>query len=260
MEWALVAFVVRLARRATGHRWRGRLLPQKIVVEYRARDRRRGRRTESAVLDQNRDRDLRMIGGCVGNVPSVITKTLVDVSGVLLPFERINLRGPRLARRNVLSADEYRRTGSLSGNAGERSLDDLQMLRLDVEHSRRLQRNLPDGAIPHVLDALDEVRSKRHAVVGDNRDGLRLLNRREGVIPLADACGNRIPQIPFVVEALALPRARRQDAEELALDIDARLVPEAELRQERVGVVDVRVTGEHVVIRVAGNDDRLIHV
>ena len=134
------------------------------------------------------------------------------------------------------------------------------MLGLHVERPGGLRRDLPNAAISDVLDALDQVRRERDAVVGDHGDGRGLLYRRERVVSLADTRRDRVSKIPLVVEALALPRTRRQHADELAFDVDAGLVSEAELRHERVGVVDVGVAGQHVVVRVAGNDDRFGHI
>ena len=108
----------------------------------------------------------------------------------------------------------------------------------------------------------------RDAVVGDDRDGLRLLHRRERVVALADARRDRVAEIPLAVllavvlagESLPLPLARRQHAGQFAFDVDAGLPAEAELRHEAGGVVDVGFAGQHVVVGVAGDDDRLVHV
>ena len=112
------------------------------------------------------------------------------------------------------------------------------------------------------------MRAERVPVVGDGRDRLSLLDRRERVVALADARRDRVAQIPFAMllaiilarESLAFPRARRQHAGQLALDVDAGLASKAELRQEIVRHVDVAVGSEHVIVRVAGDDDRLGHV
>src|SRR5207247_3821658 len=61
-------------------------------------------------------------------------------------------------------------------------------------------------------------------------------------------------------KALALPLARRQDTGKLAFDVDAGLGAEAELREKIVRHVDLGFAGEHVVVRVAGHDDRPGHV
>ena len=127
---------------------------------------------------------------------------------------------------------------------------------------------MPNTARAHVFDALDQMRAERHAVVGDDRDGLRLLHRGERVVTLPDARRYRVAQIPLAVlftvvlarEALALPRPRGKHARQLALDVDAGLLSVAEPREIRVGIVDVGFSGEHVVVRVAGGDDRFGHV
>jgi hypothetical protein len=119
-----------------------------------------------------------------------------------------------------------------------------------------------------VHDLLDEMRLERDAVVGDDRDGVGELHRRERVVALADAGGDRVAQVPLAMllavllagEARALPFARRQDAGQLAFDVDAGLVTEAQLVEEARGVVDVGLAREHVVVRVARHDDRLVHV
>ena len=64
----------------------------------------------------------------------------------------------------------------------------------------------------------------------------------------------------FPAEALPLPFPRRQHAGQLALDVDAGLAAEPELRQEAVRVVDVGLARQDVVVRVAGSHDRLVHV
>src|SRR6266545_6103409 len=164
----------------------------------------------------------------------------------------------------VLPADAY----AAPLHAAERVLNRREMLRLDADRMRGLRLDLVHFAGRQVADRLAQVRAERDAVVGDDRDGVHLLDRRERVVALADAGGDRITEIPFAMlvavalagESRALPVARRQHARKLALDIDARLVAEAQLRHEARVVVDVRLVREHVVIRVARHDDRLVHV
>ena len=108
------------------------------------------------------------------------------------------------------------------------------------------------------------MRPERDAVVGDDRHRLRLLQGSERVVALPDPCRDRVAEIPLAVfltvvlarETLALPATRRKHARQFAFDVDTGFLSVAELRQERVRIVDVRFAGEHVVIRVAGNDDR----
>src|SRR2546427_272648 len=112
------------------------------------------------------------------------------------------------------------------------------------------------------------MRAERDTIMGDGRDRLGLLDGRESVVALADARGDRVAEIPFAMllaiilagKALALPLARGQHAGQLPFDVDAGLASEAELRQEVVRDVDVAVGSEHVIVRVAGDDDRLGYV
>src|SRR5262249_54563306 len=138
----------------------------------------------------------------------------------------------------------------------------------DLEGAGRLARNLAHFARAQALDALDEMGPVGNAVVGDGRDRMRKLDRGEGVVALADAGGYAVALIPLAMlfpvvgagKTLALPVTRRQHALELAVDVDAGLAAEAELRHEPVSVVDVGLAAEDVVIRVAGRDDRFVHV
>src|SRR5438034_373573 len=112
------------------------------------------------------------------------------------------------------------------------------------------------------------MRAERDTIIGDSRYSLGLLDRGERVVALADGRGDRVAEIPLAMllaiilagEALAFPRARRQHAGQLAFDVDAGLTAVAELRQEVVRDVDVAVGSEHVIVRVAGDDDRFGHV
>src|SRR5271168_696794 len=63
---------------------RGRLVGQQIRVQNLARNGRRRRRAESAVLHQNRDRDLRVVDWRKCNEPGVIAIALRDILGVIL--------------------------------------------------------------------------------------------------------------------------------------------------------------------------------
>src|SRR5207344_1017749 len=61
-------------------------------------------------------------------------------------------------------------------------------------------------------------------------------------------------------EALHLPFGRRQDARELPREVDAALRAEAEGAEKARNDLDAHVVGQVVVVRVAGIDDRLVHV
>ena len=144
-------------------------------------------------------------------------------------------------------------------------LIDLEVLRFQRDGLQRLR--LDGGALAgdRVLDVVDEVRAVHHAVVGERRDRLRELQRRVGVVALADAHADGLARKPLLLrrsalEALDLPFRGRQHADELALDVDAGLRAEAELADEARHDVDAEIVGEGVVVGVAGHDDRLVHV
>src|SRR6185436_8645463 len=233
------------------------------------RDRRGGLRAEAAVLDQHRHRDRRLVGRCVGHVPRVVAQPLVDlVRLVFLALERVDLRGAGLAARRVVRAAERGRARAFLVDLDERVADHRHVLGLEVEPIRGLALDHAHLAGLRVLDALDEVRPERDAFVGDRRDRVRELHRRERRVSLPNARRDRVAEVPLAVllavlragEALPLPFARRHDPRELALDVDAGLAAEAQRRHEPVGVVDVRVVGEQVEVGVARHDDRLGHV
>src|ERR1700681_1605598 len=107
----LIAFVVGRARRF--YLRSGGRAAEQIVVKHGARNGRGGLRAEAAVLDEHRERDMRMVCRRVGEIPRVIAQALIDVAGlVLVALERIQLRSAGLARGHVLRADESARAGS----------------------------------------------------------------------------------------------------------------------------------------------------
>ena len=102
------------------------------------------------------------------------------------------------------------------------------------------------------------------APVGNDRRGLGQLDRRVGVVTLADADGDSFAGIPFLLlrfaKALFLPFLRRQHALRLALDVDAGAAAEAQLAHEAGDGVDAHVAGKHIVVGIAGLHDGLVHV
>jgi hypothetical protein len=248
-----------------------RILPESsdVIVEHLPRDRCRRLRAEAAVLDEHAERNPGRIERCIRDEPGVIAQPLVHLARVvLLALERVNLRGAGLPATRVRGLHERRSARALEIHARERLLDEGEMLRPDRHRVGRLRRNLADRPRRGAAHRLHEMRLIRHAIRCDHRDGVRELDRREGVVALTDAGGDAVAEIPLAVflaivlagEALTLPVARRQHARELALDVDARLASETELRQEAKGVVDVGLARENVVVRVARDDDRLVHV
>src|SRR4051812_44238204 len=87
-----------------------RVLAEQPVVEHLARDRRRGARAEAGVLDDDRDRDLRVIRRGVRDEQRVIAEALRDAAlDVFLTFQADDLRRAGLAAARVLRACESAR-------------------------------------------------------------------------------------------------------------------------------------------------------
>ena len=131
----------------------------------------------------------------------------------------------------------------------------LFLLPLDDEVDRALALDLS-----LVLEA-DELDREALDVVAV---GLRELDRRIRVVALADADADRLARLPLLLllplEALSLPRLRRQHAFDFARDVDAGAAAETELAHEARDGVDAEVVGEHGVVGVARGDDRRVHI
>ena len=115
-----------------------------------------------------------------------------------------------------------------------------------------------------VGDVLDQVRPEHDAIIGHHRHRLRQLNRRIGVVALADADRDGFASKPLLLfratEAALFPFRRRQHAFRFAFDIDAGLVPQTDAAHEPGDAVDAHVVGQHVIVGVAGLHDRLVHI
>ena len=75
-----IALILAVARAAATSAGPGSGLAEQVVLEHLARDRRGGLRAEAAVLDQHGERDLRLVGGRVGDEPGVVAQALVDLA------------------------------------------------------------------------------------------------------------------------------------------------------------------------------------
>ena len=121
----------------------GSVLAEQVVVEHLARDRRRGLRAEAAVLDEHRERDLRLVGRRVGDEQRVVAQALVDLAA--RRTSRPSASTParcRSCRRDVYGAPaNAARAGALLVHADQRVLDDRDVLGLDGERVRRLRRD-----------------------------------------------------------------------------------------------------------------------
>src|SRR6185312_8248728 len=241
-----------------------RLPAGEVVVEHGARDRARRRAAVLAVLHQDRERDLRVVGGREGDeqrvVPVLALQALHVVALALLHAD--HLRGSGLRRDRVGRAGTGLRGGSARlGDVRHGRADDGEVLR--AHDGLPLARRRLVGMVLvrlRVLDRLQQVRMHRDAAVRERRGGRGELHRRGEHVALADADAHRVARVPLLPETLHLPRLRRREPGKLALDVDAGLLAEAEAREEIVDRVDAELVGEPVEVGVARDDDRAVHV
>ena len=106
----------------------------------------------------------------------------------------------------------------------------------------------------------DQVRAAQQAVVGDRRGAARELQRRHLPHALADRGVDQVARIPLLLDELGLGRGRRQDAFDLAGQVDAGRLAEAVLRQVGIEAFDAHVQREPVVVGVDRIGDRLARI
>src|SRR5581483_5838326 len=244
----------------------GRQLAEHEVIEHRTRQWRRGTRTEAAVLHHDGERDARALERREGDKERMVAVALGDFRLLVLfvLLDRDDLRRAGLAAGGVGDAGEGARGGALLDDAGHRALDELDVLSPERHRVQRLSGQVAALAAARVIDVRDKARLVHGAARGEHRHRLRELQRRVGVIALADADRDGLAREPLLLgrllEALHLPLGRRQHAGEFAGEIDAALRAEAERSEEARDCVDAHVIREVVVVGVAGLDDRLVHV
>ena len=102
------------------------------------------------------------------------------------------------------------------------------------------------------------------AAVGHDRRRLRQLQHGEAVVALPDAKRNRLAGVPLFglrpLVGVALPFLARQDAAQLAAQVDAGNLAKAERLHEVVNKVDAHLVGERIEIDVARQLDSAPHV
>src|SRR5690606_40337334 len=95
---------------------------------------------------------------------------------------------------------------------------------------------------------------------------MRELQRRHEHVALADAGDHGIAGEPDLVlrtlelRLRAFPLGRRDDAADLAVDVDSSRRSESERRESGRHALDAEVDGELIEIDVAGLDDRAVQV
>src|SRR5208282_173458 len=231
------------------------------VVNYR----RRRAAAMTAVFDDAGCGDGRMILWRERDEPCVVLE-LVGRLVLLLALADRSIAADDLSRAGFAAYDDIVEMGFVRGTAGavddvgHRVLDDFQRAGIDLDSvfdHRRIR--LGDVAVES-LDVLDELRAIADAAVGNLGGDLRHLQRRGRDVTLADGDGERFRRIPSLVEALLLPRRRRNGAGILVIEIDAGLDSETELIGPFRNPIDAELLSNVVKIDVARPHDRIVEL
>ena len=179
-------------------------------------------------------------------------------------FDGDHLGGTGFAGADIRGAGKRPCSGAFDVDTDQRILDRLKMLGFDFDAAQWLRFDHGTVARDDVFNEIDHMRTVHHAIVGERGDGLRELQRRVGVVALADADADGFAGVPLLLfrraKAPALPCLRGQDAGRFAGKVDTRAAAETEELHESGDVIDAQIIGQHVVVGVAGNDDRFIHI
>ena len=111
-----------------------------------------------------------------------------------------------------------------------------------------------------------QMRAEYHAVIGQNRSGMRHLQRRVGVIALPDTDGHHFGNIPAPLvfrqmgKTLGLPFRCRQNAAILARQINARALAQTECRQIRCGFLNAQLKAQPIKKRIGRYLNRLAQI
>ncbi len=217
----------------------------------------------AAVLHQQRHREPGVVRRRVRDEQRVIAVSLLHALLVVLLalLHGDHLRGAGLGGDGVARARAGARGGpARTRHVDHRGADERQVLGL--EHRAFVERalQLADLLGPRILHRLQEPRMYRHAVVGEHGGGNGELQRGGEKISLADSHAHRVAGEPLLLEALPFPVGRRRESVQLAVDVDAGARAEVELDEVAVDRLDAELGGEPVVVRVARDHDRLVHV
>src|SRR6185503_4564622 len=213
---------------------------EQVVIDHLARDRGGVARAEPGILDDHRERDRRLVSRGIGDEQGMVAMALVHpaLHVFLALLDADDLRGAGLAGADVRSAGESARTGAFPVDTDQRLLDDRDVLGLHVERAQRLRLDRRALLGADVLYVVHDVRPEHHTVVGKRGNRAGELQRRVGVVALADADADGLASKPFLLEAPQLPFLRRQDTGGLAGNVDLGAAAEAEDPHEARDRVD----------------------
>src|SRR5208282_4141620 len=219
----------------------------------------------TAVLDDAGCGDGRMILWRERDEPCMVLE-LVGRLVLLLALADGSIAAYHLSRAGFAAYDDIVEMGFVRGTAGaidgvgHRVLDDFEGVRIDLDavlDHRRIR--LGDIAVES-LDVLDELRPIADAAVGDLGGDLRHLQRGGRDVTLADGDRERFRGIPALMEALLLPRRRRDGAGILMIEIDTALDSESELIGPFRNPIHAEFFPDVVKINVARPHDRIVQL
>ena len=191
---------------------------------------------------------------------------LLQLAGIVavLLSDRHRLSRPGLASAGVARPGKHPGRRALGGHSVHRREDRLHVLGAIPQGFGLLvgQRMALTGH--HILGGNGQARAVLHPAVGQRGHGVRQLQHREVVVALADAQRDGFAGVPLLLlrplVGIALPFLTGQHAPHLALEVDARDLPEAQGLHEVVHGVHPHLVGQGVVVGVARLDDAAPHV
>ena len=196
----------------------------------------------------------------------MVALVFLHLAGVVAAFlaDGHRLRGARFAARHVTRPGKDARARAPLGHADHGLAHHGNVLGLVAQVQRRLGCHRHHSLGQGVTRGHDDLGLVLDAVVGQRGRGLGQLQHGEVVVALANAQRNGFTGVPlfllrfFVI--VALPVLAGQEAAQLALQVNAGDLPEAQGLHEVVNGVHPHLVGQRVVVHIAGLDDAGVHV
>lgn len=237
-------------------------LAQQVGVEHLACDRRSGRTAVTATFHCHRDRDHRVFDRREADeqraVAQVHRQALRVHRGGALAAD--DLRGTSLASHHVRRTDRHAPAAAAGPHGRHHALAHrLHVAGVGADRLARAGRRRRPVAVETVALLDHQVRGAQLAV-GQAADPARQLQRGDLPVALADADVDRITGVPGFLAALPLVGRRRQDATDLAGEVDAGRLAEAVVLHVMVEALDAQVQRQLVVVGVDRLGDGLAQV
>ena len=171
-----------------------------------------------------------------------------------------HLRGAGLAGHQIARARGHAPAGAPGLHGVHHSLAHrVEVLAAGAHRHRRRLRHIGPVGVETRAQLGDQVRAAQHAV-GQAGAGAGQLQRRDLPVALADRGVDRIARIPAFLARGQLGRRRRQDAGDLAHQVDAGGLAEAVVLHVLDEALDPHVQRQPVVVGVDRGGDRLAQI